>query len=119
MKTPEEDTAKIEWAAIKEDSQQLIKELAQMLSERGFNANVTVAQGCKAGTCGCKFLLLVPINESQEALKCLDEHYLMLHPEMKETEEWMDQGKCPACGYDVKEKDKECSDCGLTLLFET
>ena len=83
MAEPKEDTAQIEWAAIKEDSQGLIRELAQMLSENGFNASITVAQGCKAGTCGCKFLLLVPTGDTQDAIKCLDEYYMMLHPEMK------------------------------------
>jgi len=118
METPKEESAQAEWAAIKEDSQELIRELAHMLTEKGFKASVTVAQGCKAGTCGCKFLLLVLAKDSQAALQCLDEYYMELHPEMKETQEWMDQGKCPACGFDVGEKDKECSDCGLTLLFD-
>jgi hypothetical protein len=39
-----------------------------------------------------------------------------IHPELRASNELISQGKCPACGSPVAAKDRECSDCGLTLL---
>jgi len=39
-------------------------------------------------------------------------------PELKQADEQLESGKCPACGADVNDN-RECPDCGLPLWFET
>lgn len=52
------------------------------------------------------------------ALSKIDEHYIKLHLEPEETQEWVSQGRCHACGHKLDSDAKECSDCGLTPIFE-
>ncbi len=107
-----------DWVPVKEDSQSLIKELSDMLLERGVESRIALAPGCQAGTCSCRFHLLVHKNDSQAALENIDEYYMELHPEMRDSHEWAAQDKCPACGFDVEENAKECADCGITLIVD-
>ena len=48
----------------------------------------------------------------------IDEYYMELHPEIRESQELVDQGRCPACGYHVGTDARECPDCGLRLIIE-
>ncbi len=118
MKTPNSEENIVEWVAIKEDTQDWTKELADMLTEKGIPSLLTLAPGCSAGTCGCKFHLMVAKENVQDALKNVDEYYIITHPELQESKELEDQDRCPACGYDVGKDAKECSDCGLLLIIE-
>ncbi len=118
METPNREEAHDEWVAIKEETQEWIKELADMLSEKGIPSGITLAPGCSAGTCGCKFHLMVAKENVQEALANIDEYYMITHPELRESREWADQDRCPACGHHVGKDAKECSDCGYFLLLK-
>ncbi len=118
METPNREEAHDEWVAIKEETQEWIKELADMLSEKGIPSGITLVPGCSAGTCGCKFHLMVAKENVQEALANIDEYYMITHPELRESREWADQDRCPACGHHVGKDAKECSDCGLLLIIE-
>ena len=118
MGTPNREEAYDEWVAIKEETQEWIKELADMLSEKGIPSGITLAPGCSAGTCGCKFHLMVAKENVQEALANIDEYYMITHPELRESQEWAEQDRCPACGHHVGKDAKECSDCGLLLIID-
>jgi hypothetical protein len=39
-----------------------------------------------------------------------------MHPEIRASNELINQGKCPACGSYVGENNNKCPDCGLMLL---
>ncbi len=118
METPEREKDHDEWVAIKEETQEWVKELADMLSENGIPSRLMLAPGCSAGTCGCKFRLLVAKEDVQVALDRIDEYYMTVHPELRESQEWAEQDRCPACGHHVGKDAKECSDCGLLLIID-
>ena len=118
MNTPISDEPHEEWVAVKEDMREWIQELSHMLSERGISSHIALAPGCSAGTCGCTFILLVAKKDVQAALGGIEEYYMLLHPEIRESQEWVDQGRCPACGHHVSADARECSDCGLPLIIE-
>jgi len=118
MGAPKREEAYDEWVAIKEETQEWIKELADMLSENGIPSRLKLAPGCSAGTCGCKFHLLVAKVDVQAALDRIDEYYMEVHPELRESQEWAEQDRCPACGHHVGKDAKECSDCGLLLIID-
>ncbi len=118
METPASEEAHDEWVVIKEDMTDWIQELSNMLSEKDIASRIALAPGCSAGTCGCRYLLLVTQNDVQAALDNIEEHYMLLHPEIRESQEWVDQGKCPACGHHVGDDAKECPDCGLMLIVD-
>ena len=118
MKASNTEEAHDEWVAIREEEQGWIQELSHMLLKEGIHSNITLAPGCSAGSCGCKFRLLVEKKDVKLAISKIDEYYIKLHPELEESEEWASQGKCPACGHQLNDDAKECSDCGLTLIFE-
>ena len=118
METPNSEDAHVEWVAVKEGDQDWIKELADMLTENDIPSSITLVPGCSAGTCGCKFILLVAKKNVQAAHDSIEEYYMTVHPELRESKEWADQDRCPACGHHVGKDAKECSDCGLLLIIE-
>lgn len=107
-----------EWVAIKEEKQDWVQELFHMLARKGIESRIEVAPGCGAGSCGCKFHLLVTKINVPTALTAIDEYFAILHPEIIESQEWAEQDKCPACGHDSGKDAKVCPDCGLKLIIE-
>ena len=118
METPNPEESYAEWVAVKEGDQDWMKELADMLTENGIPTGMTLAPGCSAGTCGCRFIVLVAEKDVQTAHDYIEEYYMTVHPELRESQEWADQDKCPACGHDVGKDARECPDCGLLLIIE-
>ncbi len=118
METPIPEEAHDEWVVIKEEVQEWIQKLSHMLSEKDIPSRIALAPGCSAGTCGCTFLLLVGKKNVQAAHVNIDEYYMELHPEIRESQELVDQGRCPACGHHVGTDARECPDCGLRLIIE-
>ncbi len=118
MKNPAPEENHDEWIAIKEEGQEWTRKLASMLSEKGIPSRITLAPGCSTGTCGCRFILLVAKNDVEAALDSIDEYYMELHPEIRESNEWAAEDRCPACGHHVGKDARECSDCGLLLIIE-
>ncbi len=106
-----------DWVVIREEAQDWVQELSMMLTEKGIESSIMLAPGCKSGTCGCKFQLLVAKDDVKNAVASIDEYYIILHPEIKESEEWAAEDKCPACGFDAGAEAKECPDCGLLLII--
>ncbi len=107
-----------EWVVIKEDLQDWIKELSHMLQEKGIPSRISLTPGCSAGKCGSTYLLLVTQEKVQIALDTIEEYYMVLHPEIRESQEWVAQGRCPACGHHTGADARECPDCGLMLIIE-
>ncbi|GJQ60199.1 MAG: hypothetical protein D8M57_03275 [Candidatus Scalindua sp. AMX11] len=116
MPTPKGDDG--EWVIIKDDLQEWIKELSSMLQEKGIPSRIALTPGCSAGKCGSTYLLLVTKENARIALENIEEYYMVLHPEIRESQEWVAQGRCPACGHHVGVDARECSDCGLMLIRE-
>lgn len=107
-----------EWVVIKEDLQEWIKELSHMLQEKGIPSRIALSPGCSAGKCSSTYLLQVTKENIQIALGNIEEYYMILHPEIRESQKWVAQGRCPACGHYVGTDARECSDCGLILIIE-
>ncbi len=111
-------TSHDEWVAVREDAIEGIRELSDFLSGEGIFCKVMLAPGCSTGKCGCRYLLLTAREDAPVAHNCIEEFYARKHPEIKTSQEWESEGRCPACGYCVGHGTKECPDCGLRLMTE-
>ncbi|MBF8276191.1 MAG: hypothetical protein HW390_1264 [Candidatus Brocadiaceae bacterium] len=107
-----------EWVPIREGGKEIVMELSRLLASNSFSAKIGLAPGCSTGKCGGKYLLLTTKSEAHAAHDFIEEYYTQKHPEIKTSQEWALQGKCPACGYAVSPDAKECPDCGLSLMVE-
>lgn len=107
-----------EWVAIREDEKESIRELSDLLSSKGIFCKIALAPGCSTGKCGCRYLLLAIKEDVHAAHNYIEEFHTQKYPEIKTSQEWESEGKCPACGYCVSPGTKECPDCGLVLIME-
>ncbi|MBE7443889.1 MAG: hypothetical protein HS132_00905 [Planctomycetia bacterium] len=107
-----------EWVAIREEGKEGIRELSDLLSRNGISSKIALAPGCSTGKCGCRYLLLAAKKDAHAAHNCIEEFHTHKYPEIRTSEEWESQGRCPACGYCVSPDTKECPDCGLLLISE-
>lgn len=103
---------------IEESSPERLGELIGALMAVGIEGKVlkmTAKGGCGGGGTG----LFVPEALAKEAVTAIDEYWLNKHPELKEMEDMLNSGQCPACGADIKVTTsgfvQECPDCGLNL----
>jgi hypothetical protein len=108
-----------EWVAIREEGKEGIRELSDLLSRNGISSKIALAPGCNTGKCGCRYLLLAAKRDARAAHDCIEEFHTQKYPEIKTSQEWESQGRCPACGYCVSPDTKKCPDCGLLLIIET
>ena len=104
--------------AIKEGEKGVISELHHMLADRGYASRVILSPDCAPGKCGETFLLLLPEDDAESALRVIDEYNHAMYPEIKLSEQLTAQGKCPACGFNAGAEARECPDCGLMLAIE-
>ena len=104
--------------AIKEGEKGVISELHHMLADRGYASRVIISPDCAPGKCGETFLLLLPEDDAESALRVIDEYNHAMYPEMKLSEQLSALGKCPACGFNAGTEARECPDCGLLLAIE-
>lgn len=107
-----------EWVTIREEGIEGIRELSDLLSRNGIFCKIVLAPGCSTGKCGCRYLLLAAKRDVSAAHDCIEELHIQKYPEIKTSQEWELQGRCPACGYCVGPDIKECPDCGLLLIIE-
>lgn len=105
-------------AVIKEDRQEWIMELKDMLLEKNVPSLMRACSGCSPGKCNSSYQLLVKKDDIDRANALIAEYFLHIHPEIKESVEWQKEGRCPACGHQVGSDSKECTDCGLLLVIE-
>lgn len=106
------------WVEIRHDAKGWIDELSELLIEGGVPARVELAEGCRAGSCGAQYRLLVPGIAADDAMQMIEDYFVEMHPEAGQADEWATEGKCPACGHLVDAAMKECPDCGLALKIE-
>ncbi|GMR05118.1 MAG: hypothetical protein BMS9Abin23_1055 [Thermodesulfobacteriota bacterium] len=66
-------------------------------------------------SCSDGFGLFVEEVHAPAAAKKMEEILHKKHPELKEMEENMSSGKCPACGTDSSYSVTVCTGCGLNL----
>ena len=107
-----------EWVVIREEEKEGIRELSDLLSRNGIPSKIALAPRCSTGKCGCRYLLLATKEDARAAHHCIEEFHTQKYPEIKTSQEWESQGRCPACGYCVSPDAKACPDCGLLLIRE-
>jgi hypothetical protein len=103
--------------AIREGDLNWLSSLNDVLIDAGIPSRVITDATCKKGCRGSTCRLVVSKEDTERAQACITEYYMELHPELRASNELINQGKCPACGSPVGPNDKECLDCGLTLVI--
>jgi len=102
--------------AVRKGDLRWIDELYRMLIGSGIPSQVYTDPGCGKG-CHGTYHLLVSRRDAEKAHHRVEEYFSEVHPEARESQELISQGKCPACGTEVSPTTVECPDCGLTLLI--
>lgn len=93
-------------------------ELRAVLIDAAIPCAVQSAASCGKGCCdGAECRLLVSKDDLERALERIEEYYMEVSPELRDANELLKTGKCPACGSPVAAEDQECRDCGLPLLI--
>ncbi len=86
-----------------------------MLKKKGFRPQVLNLSG-GAGCCSSEnFGIFVEEPFAVDALKRLDEIRLQASPELREMNEQISAGRCPACGANISCAIYNCPDCGLPI----
>jgi hypothetical protein len=104
-------------AVVREGDLKWLGKLYNVLIDASIPCAVISDAGCNKGCCGSKCQLIVSKEDLERAQESISEYYMEIHPELRDSIELVNQGKCPACGSPVGTGDSECSDCGLTLLI--
>lgn len=104
-------------AVVRKGDLKWMGELYKVLINSGIPCTVISDAACNKGRCGDKFHLVVSAENFERAQESISEYYMEIHPELRASHELISQGRCPACGSPVASDDKECSDCGLTLMI--
>lgn len=100
---------------IEEGTIERVTEFARALRAEGISSEVLKAVAGKSCSTGGDYGLFVEQNVARHAAQAIDEYIDRLYPELRQAEERMESGLCPACGSPVKQTDQECPDCGLYL----
>ena len=103
--------------AIREGDLKWMNELYAVLIDSGIPCAVYADPGCKKGCCGDTCRLLVSSQDVERAHERIEAYFGEVHPEVRASNDLVDQGKCPACGSPVGSGAIACPDCGLTLLI--
>ena len=83
----------------------------------GARGATPVAGAFQAGACsaGEGYGLFVPESLAGVSLKAIEDFQKRIYPELRQAEDALLNGLCPACGADIKNSPGECPDCGLNL----
>ncbi len=114
IEVPESESDEGPFVMIEEGGFSRLKELSEVLERAGINPKI-VRMDCEKEACSGGFGLLVSENVADVAHEVLEDHWLTLHPELKEARALMDEGRCPACGCTLDGAPETCPDCGLNL----
>lgn len=105
-----------ELVCIEEGDYDRVTELARGLNRSGVECKVlNIARGGGSSCSGGGFGIFVQQSIAREAVKTVEDLWQKLHPELRQTEERLDAGLCPACGSGLNGSMNECPDCGLYL----
>ena len=102
---------------LRKGSLKWLDELHKVLIDSGIPCVVSGEEGCSKGGCGATYCLLVTSENAEVANDRVEEYCMKIHPEIKDSQELISQGKCPACGCSVSSDAADCPDCGLTLMI--
>ncbi len=91
-------------------------ELHNILIDTGIPCAIISDAACNKSCCGDKYQLIVSTEDLERAQERIEEYFMEMHPEIRTSNELINQGKCPACGSPVGDSDNKCSDCGLMLV---
>lgn len=108
----------VKWVAIREDSLKTIREIEKKLAFENISHKVSLAPGCKNGSCSLTYILMVPEPQAQIGLLVVEKYFLDLFPELKTGKDLEEQGKCPACGFENNPGATTCADCELPFIVE-
>jgi hypothetical protein len=93
-----------------------MRELYAVLIDAGIPCAIRTDAGPKTGYCSKCRLVIAP-EDFERAEERIEEYFMEMHPELRASRELAGEGKCPACGFSVGASDRECPDCGLTLVI--
>lgn len=102
---------------VREGELDWMTELKAALIDSGVPCAIHVDTGCRKGCCGDKCRLMVSPEDLERARETIEEYYMEVSPEFRDSKEMISEGKCPACGSFVGTDERECHDCGLPLLI--
>jgi uncharacterized OB-fold protein len=102
---------------VREGDLKWLSELYAVLIDAGIPCTVRSDEGCKKGCCGDTCRLVVSPQDYERAQERIEHYFMEMHPEIRVSNELASAGKCPACGSPVSAGDRECPDCGLTLVI--
>lgn len=102
--------------AVREGDLKWLRELSGVLVDAGIPCTIAPKADCAKG-CQSTYLLIISSEDLERAQERIAEYFMEIHPELRASHALISQGRCPACGSAVGADDKECSDCGLTLLI--
>jgi len=95
-----------------------MEELRGVLVDSVIPCAIGLGDDCNKRSCSSEWLLLVDKAVAESAQARIEDYFAEIYPEMKASNELANQGKCPACGYSLKEGAAECPDCGLRLVVD-
>lgn len=100
---------------IAEGPYERVYDFAHVLESSGIDAKV-LNRG-KGSSCASNagFGLFVHESLKRASVEIIEQYCEMQSPELREAEERLAAGLCPACGADIKGADGACPDCGLSL----
>jgi hypothetical protein len=93
-----------------------LAELHNILIDAGIPCEIISDAACNKSCCGDKCRLIVSTEDLARAQERIEEYFMEIHPEIRDSNELSNQGKCPACGSPVGNNDNKCSDCGLMFV---
>jgi hypothetical protein len=102
---------------VREGDLKWLGELYHVLIASGIACSVQSGDSCKKSCRNDKYHLLVESVNVDRALERIEEYFAEMHPEIRASQELMNEGKCPACGSPVAADAHDCQDCGLPLLI--
>jgi uncharacterized OB-fold protein len=103
-------------AVVREGDMRWLSELRTLLIDAGIPSAIVKDNECKSG-CRDRFYLVSAREDLESARARIEEYFAEMHPEIRASNELTGQGKCPACGYNVREDAAECGECGLRLVI--
>lgn len=103
-----------ELVCIEEGPYDRVSEISRELKKEGIEAQVLNA-GAGKSCSSSSFGLFVPMSIARETVRTIEEIYNRLYPELRQAEQRLQAGQCPACGAGLSASSDECPDCGLYL----
>ncbi|MEK7773247.1 MAG: hypothetical protein AAB307_02780, partial [Deltaproteobacteria bacterium] len=93
-----------------------VNDLARGLKSAGIEYEIMKMGTGKACSSSGGFGIFVDSALARAAVQAIDEFLHSTYPELKDAQDRMDAGLCPACGADLRGSTSgECPDCGLNL----